>query len=258
MRAARVVSHGVGQAGRAQAALNHLAAGHGARRVQGRGLGRWGRGAPHVQGRVRRRRGGARGVGGSVGGVRVRVRVGVGVGVSVGGLLAAAARTLAVAGGLAVLHQHRHCHSPRGGVVVVAAAAVVVAAAAAAVAAAAAALLLGGAAAGGLSVGTAGRFLAIHLLPVLLHPLVLVAVVLEPYLHLGGCQVDHGGQVLPFGCRQVFLLLEAPLQLVNLKTRGGITTLTQVGTTLCFVCMRGQRKLVSLYTYIGVLPFFSF
>ena len=41
--------------------------------------------------------------------------------------------------------------------------------------------------------------------------------VLEPDLHLGRGQVDHGGQVFPLGGGQVFLLLEASFQLVDLQ-----------------------------------------
>ena len=45
----------------------------------------------------------------------------------------------------------------------------------------------------------------------------LVAVVLEPDLHLRGRQADKAGQVLALGRRQVPLLPEAPLQLVGLR-----------------------------------------
>ena len=48
-------------------------------------------------------------------------------------------------------------------------------------------------------------------------PLQLVAVVLEPDLHLHGGQPDDGGQVLPLGSGQVALLPEASLQLVCLR-----------------------------------------
>ena len=47
-------------------------------------------------------------------------------------------------------------------------------------------------------------------------PLHLVAVVLEPDLHLGGRQSQRAGQVFALGRRQVALLPEAPLELVGL------------------------------------------
>lgn len=50
-------------------------------------------------------------------------------------------------------------------------------------------------------------------------PLALVAAVLEPDLHLGGGELQHVGQVVPLRGREVFLLLEAALQLVDLRLR---------------------------------------
>ncbi len=47
-------------------------------------------------------------------------------------------------------------------------------------------------------------------------PLHLVAVVLEPDLHLGGGQAEEPGQLLPLRAGQVALLTEAPLQLQGL------------------------------------------
>ena len=51
----------------------------------------------------------------------------------------------------------------------------------------------------------------------LCEPLVLVAVVLEPDLDLRRSQVDEAGQVLSLGRGEVFLRLEASLQLVDLR-----------------------------------------
>lgn len=85
---------------------------------------------------------------------------------------------------LAVLHQHRHGHPPRG------------------------LLLLTGAA------------VLLHLLLghlVLRLPLHLIPVILKPDFHLGWSEVDHTCQVLPLRRRQVFLLLEASFQLVDLR-----------------------------------------
>ena len=96
-------------------------------------------------------------------------------------------RVAAALARLAVLHQHRHGHSPRGLLLL---------------------LLLARAA------------VLLHLLLghlVLRLPLHLVPVVLEPDFHLGRGEVDHTCQVLPLGRRQVFLLLEASLQLVDLR-----------------------------------------
>lgn len=42
--------------------------------------------------------------------------------------------------------------------------------------------------------------------------------------HLGGCQMDQGGQMLPFRGRQILLLLEPPLQLVDLKCKNSVST----------------------------------
>lgn len=50
-------------------------------------------------------------------------------------------------------------------------------------------------------------------------PLALVAAVLEPDLHLVGGELEGGGQVLALGGGQVALLLEAPLQLEDLRLR---------------------------------------
>lgn len=96
-----------------------------------------------------------------------------------GGRVVAAALTR-----LAVLHQHRHGHPPRG------------------------LLLLTGAA------------VLLHLL--LGHfvfglPLHLVPVILKPDFHLGRGEVDHTCQVFPLWRREVLLLLEAALQLVDLR-----------------------------------------
>ena len=59
-------------------------------------------------------------------------------------------------------------------------------------------------------------------------PLHLVAVVLEPDLHLCGGEVDEARQLLDLGGAQVLLLLEPPLQLVHLGTQGhdGVKTLS--------------------------------
>lgn len=86
---------------------------------------------------------------------------------------------------LPVLHQHRHGHPPRGLLLLLAGAAVLLH------------LLLG------------------HL--VFRLPLHLIPVILKPDFHLGWSEVDHTCQVLPLRRRQVFLLLEASLQLVDLR-----------------------------------------
>jgi len=86
----------------------------------------------------------------------------------------------------AVLHQHRHRHPPRGLLLLLLARAAVLLH-----------LLLGHFVFG----------LPLHLIPV----------VLKPDLHLRRGEVDHTCQVFPLRRRQVFLLLEASLQLVDLR-----------------------------------------
>lgn len=88
---------------------------------------------------------------------------------------------------LPVLHQHRHGHPPWGLLLL---------------------LLLAGAA------------VLLHLLLghfVFSLPLHLIPVILKPDFHLGRSEVDHTCQVLPLRRRKVFLLLEASLQLVDLR-----------------------------------------
>lgn len=77
-------------------------------------------------------------------------------------------------------------------------------------------------------------------------PLAFVASVLEPDFHLGGGELEHAGQVLPFGSREVFLLLEAPLQLKHLslgEQNAGFSPVSLLGVAarvaLLLLCLQG-------------------
>lgn len=77
-------------------------------------------------------------------------------------------------------------------------------------------------------------------------PLAFVAPVLEPDFHLGGGELEHVGQVFPFQCREVFLLLESPLQLQHLslgEQNAGFAPLRLLGVvagvSLLLVCLQG-------------------
>ena len=68
--------------------------------------------------------------------------------------------------------------------------------------------------------GGRGHFTVLILLVlVFLWLLRLIAMILEPDFHLCGAQAYHRGQVLPLRGGQVLLLLEPPLQLVDLRLR---------------------------------------
>lgn len=122
-------------------------------------------------------------------------------------------RVAAALARLPVFHQHRHGHPPRGLLLLLAGAAILL----------------------HLLLGRLVLRLSLHLVPV----------VLKPDLHLGRGQVDHAGQVLPLRRRQVFLLLEASLQLVDLRLGEQHTPLPPRGAgqgahAFAHICQGGQ------------------
>lgn len=77
-------------------------------------------------------------------------------------------------------------------------------------------------------------------------PLAFVTPVLEPDFHLGGCELEHVGQVFPFQSREVFLLLESSLQFRHLslgEQNTGFAPLRLLGVvaglSLLLVCLQG-------------------